>query len=321
MGDLSFDPVQFKIEPTLIPATDIVKDGNFPKCRGGLGDIWKCSMATRSGTRRLIAVKSIRVLSATDTKILEAIGKRVRREAYVWIQLEHDHILPLDGVTLAEEFGPLPALVSPWMEEGSLEEYLNLKFSELSDLRKKELIWQVAAGISYLHGKGVVHGDLTTTNVLVDSSGCLRLADFGLSMILAEAGNATFNSCHPGNVRWMPPEALRGGDEDDDEACDEKPTKAWDVYSYGCVALQIFSGKQPYGWITSVLAVMGAMQKGRAPFKDTQSSGVYPKQFLPCLDKKSDNRPTMDDIMKVLGSPSNQGSQGQELCLSALSIA
>jgi hypothetical protein len=66
-------------------------------------------------------------------------------------------------------------------------------------------------------------------------------------MILAESGNTTFNSCHPGNVRWMPPEALGAGagtggedeDEDEDEAKYEKPTKAWDVYSYGCVVLQV----------------------------------------------------------------------------------
>lgn len=307
MGDLLPEQVQFKIEPTSIPATNIVRDGKFPNCRGGLGDIWKCSMATRSGARRLVAVKSIRVLSVTDAKILKAIGKRVRREAYVWIQLEHDHILPLEGVTVAEEFGPLPALVSPWMEEGSLDDYLKRKFSGMPDLRKRELIWQVTAGISYLHSKDVVHGDLTATNVLVDSSGCLRLADFGLSMILAESGNATFNSCHPGNVRWMPPEALGAGagsedeDENENDTKYEKPTKAWDVYSYGCVVLQIFSGNQPYAWLTNVLAVMGAMQKGRVPFRNIQSHGMC-QQLSPCLNKTSADRPTMDDIMKVLGS-------------------
>lgn len=304
MGYLPPELVQFKIEPTPIPATSIIRDGKFPDCRGGLGDIWKCSIATQSGARRLVAVKSIRVLSVTDAKILKAIGKRVRREAYVWIQLEHDHILPLEGVTVAEEFGPLPALVSPWMEEGSLDDYLKREFSGMPDLRKQQLIWQVTAGITYLHSKDVVHGDLTATNVLVDSSGCLRLADFGLSMILAEAGNATFNSCHPGNVRWMPPEALQAGDdedEDNEKVKDEKPTKAWDVYSYGCVVLQIFSGKQPFAWIPSVLAVMGAMQRGRAPFKGMQSHGVY-QQFSPCLNNIPADRPTMDDIMRVLGS-------------------
>ncbi|KAG2140930.1 kinase-like domain-containing protein [Suillus bovinus] len=301
MSDLLLDPVQFKIEPIQIPATKIARHGNSATCTGGLADIWKCSMTTKSGTKRLVAVKSIRILTATDVKILKKISERVRREAYVWIQLKHDHILPLDGV--AEEFGLLPALVSPWMEEGSLDDYLKREFSRLSDRRKWELVWQVAAGVSYLHqhGEGIVHGDLTATNVLVDKSGRLRLADFGLSMILAEAGNATFASCHPGNVRWMPPEALRDGDEDDDEAKDEKPTKAWDVYSYGCVVFQIFSGKQPYAWIQSVLQVMGAMQKGRGPFKGIESHGAY-QQFSPCLNKVSASRPTIDIIMGVLES-------------------
>ncbi|KAG2041335.1 kinase-like domain-containing protein [Suillus americanus] len=243
MDNLPPESVQFKIEPIYILATNIARCGKFPDCRGGYCDIWKCSTTTQSGTRRLVAVKSIRILSATDAKVLKVIGRKVRREAYVWIQLKHDHILPLEGVTVAEEFGPLPALVSPWMEQGSLDDYLKREFSGMSDPRKRELIWQVTAGISYLHSKDIVHGDLTATNVLVDSSGCLRLADFGLSMILAEAGNATFNSCHPGNMRWVPPEALRAGaedeDENEDEAPDEKPTKAWDVYSYGCVVLQV----------------------------------------------------------------------------------
>jgi serine/threonine protein kinase len=330
MGDLSPEPVQFKIEPIFIPAADIARDGKCPDCRG-FCDIWKCSMITQSGTRRLVAVKSVRVLSATDTTKLKAIGKRVRREAYIWILLEHDHILPLEGVTVAEEFGPLPALVCPWMEEGSLEGYLQREFAGMSDPRKRELIWQVTAGISYLHSKGVVHGDLTATNILVDSSGCLRLAYFGLSMILAEAGNGTFNSCHPGNMRWMPPEALQAGGEyeDEDEAKYQMPTKAWDVYSYGCVALQIFSGDQPYAWATSSFNVMNAIQTGCVPFKGIQSiqSGGVPsksiqshavyrrfshavhqqfsnkeyQQFLPCLNKMSADRPTMDDIKKVLG--------------------
>lgn len=291
MGELG--PVQFKIEPIFIPATDIVKVRKFPNCTGGRGDIWKCLMAAQSRTRH-VAVKSIRVPSLEDEEI-EAIGKKIRREAYVWIKLKHNHILPFEGVTVAEEFGPLPALVSPWMEEGSLDDYLKRKCSGLSDLQKQKLIWQVTAGISYLHGDDIVHGDLTATNILVDSHGCLRLADFGLSMILAEAANATFNSCHAGNVRWMPPEALQA-----DEEGYERPTKAWDVYSYGCVAFQIFSGIQPYSWIKSALAVMNAVQKGHAPFRHIQSDGVY-QQFSPCLSEIPTDRPMMNDIMGVLG--------------------
>jgi serine/threonine protein kinase len=48
--------------------------------------------------------------------------QRIRREAYVWINLKHANILKLHGIV--EGFGPLPALVSPWMENGSLDSYL-----------------------------------------------------------------------------------------------------------------------------------------------------------------------------------------------------
>ncbi|KAG1803955.1 kinase-like domain-containing protein [Suillus subaureus] len=299
MSDLPFS-FQFKIDPKIIPATDIIRDGIFPSGRGGFGDVWKCSMTTQSGTRRLVAVKSFRVLSTTDDELIKTIANRIRREAYVWIQLNHDHILPLEGVTIAGEFGPLPALVSPWMEQGSLHNYLKRVFSSLSDPQKLELIWQVAAGLSYLHDMGIVHGNLTATNVLVDGSGCLRLADFGLSMILAEAGDATFSSLHSGDLRWMPPEAFQTDAEvdDEDETKDEKPTKAWDVYSFGCVALQIFSGNQPYAWIRTNHVPL-AIIRGHMPFKDISSHEVY-QQLSPCLNNISANRPTINDIMDVL---------------------
>ena len=48
--------------------------------------------------------------------------QRIRREAYVWITLKHDNILTFYGII--DDFGLLPALVSPWMENGSLDSYL-----------------------------------------------------------------------------------------------------------------------------------------------------------------------------------------------------
>ncbi|KAG1721985.1 kinase-like domain-containing protein [Suillus paluster] len=285
--------VEFKVEPFHIPATAIRKLEQFANGSGGLGDVWKCSMSTQSETRT-VAVKSIRIPQSNDKELVKRTGRRIRREAYVWIKLSHDHILPFEGVT--EEFGPLPSLVSPWMENGSLNYYLRREFSKLTELRKLDLMQQVAAGLGYLHGQhggGIVHGDLTGTNIFVDSSGCLRLADFGLSMILAEAENTTFNSCHPGNTRWMAPEAI--------DAQDEKPTKAGDIYSYGCVMLQIFSGKQPYEKIKTVGAVMNAIIQGREPFDGIQSRGVCGQLPTRCLNRRPAERPTIDDVMRDLG--------------------
>ena len=62
----------------------------------------------------------------------------IGHEAYVWITLKHDRILPFEGVT--DGFGKLPALVSLWMDNGTLSDYLNKEFSTLSDHRKLQLV-------------------------------------------------------------------------------------------------------------------------------------------------------------------------------------
>ncbi|KAG1725852.1 kinase-like domain-containing protein [Suillus lakei] len=233
----SNDACAFKIEPNFIPATAI-RRLEIVSGSKGLGDVWRCSMSTQSETRSvLVAVKSIKVPQIADAELVQKTGKRIRREAHVWMQLSHDHILPLEGVT--EGFGPLPALVTPWMENGSLNDYLRRAVG-LSRERKLRMVREVAAALQYLHDKDIVHGDLNSTNVLVNSEGRLYLGNFGLSMILAESQNPTFNSCHPGNIRWMPPEAIMPLEVDEAmEVPEGRPTKAGDIYSYGCIMLQV----------------------------------------------------------------------------------
>ena len=71
---------------------------------------------------------------------------------------------------------------------------------------------------------------------MVDGSGNVRIADFGLSIIAAEAGNFTFGSVQAANNRWMAPELLNYMD---DPESPPNPTKQGDIYSFGCVMLQV----------------------------------------------------------------------------------
>lgn len=103
-----------------------------------------------------VAVKSVRIPTGADRELIRKTGNRIRREAYVWIQLSHDNILPLEGIT--EGFGPLPAFVAPWMENGTLNDYLRREIG-LSRERMLTMVREVAAGLQYLHDKDIVHGD------------------------------------------------------------------------------------------------------------------------------------------------------------------
>ncbi|KAG2033156.1 kinase-like domain-containing protein [Suillus americanus] len=290
---LESNAVMFKIEPNIIPATVIQKlDHAFG---GQVSDIWKCSMSTQSETH-LVALKSVRVPTGADGELIRKTGNRIRREAYVWIQLSHNHILPFEGVT--EGFGPLPALVTPWMENGSLNNYLRQEVG-LSREMKLSMAREVAAGLQYLHDKDIVHGNLTGTNILVSSEGRLYLGDFGLSIILTESESTTFDSCHPGNIRWLAPEVLVEEESD-------KPTKACDVYSYGCIMMQVFSGHQPYRHIKSIYAVMSAMSRGVEPFSQLTNIDEEIQRFARlCLSRNREYRPLVGKIVEFLWPQTN----------------
>ncbi|KAG1737432.1 hypothetical protein EDB19DRAFT_1717946 [Suillus lakei] len=101
-----------------------------------------------------VAVTLVRIPTGVDGEL------RICCEAYVWIQLLHDNILPLEGVT--KGFGPLPTFFAPWMENGTLNDYLR---QEVGLLREKKLtmVREVAASLQYYEYWGLA---LWLTNLL-----------------------------------------------------------------------------------------------------------------------------------------------------------
>ncbi|OJA09986.1 hypothetical protein AZE42_03829 [Rhizopogon vesiculosus] len=131
--------VDFKKKPTIIPARAIKKFHKFPDGTGGHGDVWMCSWRLTTPLREKtwkckVAVKSIRIPQSDDIELVERFGKIIGHNVHVWIDLDHDNILKFLGIV--EGFGALPALVSPWMENGSLDSYLRRHtVSEVEALR------------------------------------------------------------------------------------------------------------------------------------------------------------------------------------------
>ncbi|KIJ23103.1 hypothetical protein M422DRAFT_196339, partial [Sphaerobolus stellatus SS14] len=124
-----------------------------------------------------------------------------------------------------------PSLISPWMSNGSLPEYITGKDGE----ERITLMIGVGEGLNHLHSYGIVHGDLKGENVLVSSDGTPCLTDFGLSKILDEHG---FTTTAPisGSIRWMAPELLKN----------EKTTVESDIWAFGMTLLEIVGGRLPY---------------------------------------------------------------------------
>ncbi|KAF8130279.1 kinase-like domain-containing protein, partial [Boletus edulis] len=229
----------------LIDLTDRIERDTVVYCGGGrFGDVYKCMYREPSGSSEsstsTVAVKSVRYF-ASSGEGSEAINRDLRRELGLWRRLDFDHqnIVPLLGVT--KGFGPLDAIVSTWMPNGTLHSFLKDAGKKHILVQRLSILHEIASCLEYLHSLPVVHGDLTSCNILIDEEHKPRLTDFGLSSALGrlQPGMTYLNRCStdPGAIRWAAPELF-------DDECELKPSA--DVYSFGCIMLEVLSGYIPW---------------------------------------------------------------------------
>ncbi|KIK90716.1 hypothetical protein PAXRUDRAFT_831453 [Paxillus rubicundulus Ve08.2h10] len=167
-------------------------------------------------------------------------------------------------------FGRFPAMVCPWLENGSLTSYLECRHDTLKPVERLSLISDVAAGLQYLHSQSTVHGDLSGSNILIDGNGRACISDFGLSIVLTKLGGSTYaTSSHAGwTLRWTAPELLDlQAPEDEDNPLYIAPKPSSDVYSFGRIILQILTGKVPYHYYISDGKVLSAIIQGIIPMR------------------------------------------------------
>ncbi|KAG8913189.1 hypothetical protein FRC01_004683 [Tulasnella sp. 417] len=161
----------------------------------------------------------------------EILIPRMKRNADVWRSMKHRNILPLLGICRFINSDPRVYFISPWMKNGNVKDYI------LSNpgADRVQLIHDVALGLQYLHGIGVVHRNLKASNVLVDLDGTAVISGFSGSKILGP-DNRRSVYCNISNQkrRWAPPngEAYWG--------------KEADIWSWAMTAIEILSGEFPF---------------------------------------------------------------------------
>jgi len=94
----------------------------------------------------------------------------------------------------------------------------------MDDERMLYIVEDIALGMNYLHSRKVLHCDLKSSNVLIDSNWNVKLCDFGLSRIRSKLDKTTLIG-RVGTPHWMAPEILRGN----------KYEEYSDVYSFGMI--------------------------------------------------------------------------------------
>ncbi|PCH44138.1 kinase-like protein [Wolfiporia cocos MD-104 SS10] len=169
-----------KIPTSYILPQQKVKEGPSV-AQGGYGMVFRGTYAGKQ-----VALKRLFVDLDDDDDRSRKV-KALVKEAVVWKPLRHPNIVPLIGLYGVNEETKMITFVSPWMEY-TFKKYLKNLILKSERLR---LCLEIAHGIEYLHKQRIVHGDLTTNNILIDANGHIRINDFGFTRMKFGLENAT----------------------------------------------------------------------------------------------------------------------------------
>ncbi|XP_030963768.1 mitogen-activated protein kinase kinase kinase 1-like, partial [Quercus lobata] len=161
----------------------------------------------------------------------------------------------------------------------SLYQKYRLRDSQVSSYTR-----QILNGLKYLHDKKVIHMDIKCSNILVDASGSVKLADFGLAKVTKLND---IKSCI-GNPFWMAPEVVN--------LKNRFYGLAADIWSLGCTVLEMSTRQHPYSHLEGVQALF-RIGKGEPPLVPDSLSRDARDFILKCLQVNPNDRPTATQLL------------------------
>lgn len=192
--------------------------------RGGMGCVYQ---ARDERLGRTVAIKTIAAAERGQVHI-----DLFDREAQLTANLRHPNIVTLHSY---EPQLPCPYFVMEWVDGQPLDQYCRRRHLALRDTLR--LLEKIVRALAYAHDQNVIHRDLKSQNILVDSSGEPRILDFGLARIAAKvADSSSVGGPIKGTLQYMAPEQVIHPDEVDQAA---------DVFALGLIMYELLTGIRP----------------------------------------------------------------------------
>ena len=191
--------------------------------RGGMGVVYK---AQDLKLKRCVALKFLppHLMDFSELK------ERFLIEAQAAAALSHPNICVIYEVGESEE---RPYIAMEYVEGETLRD--RLKNGALAAEEALRIAGQIAAGLAEAHGKGIIHRDIKSANIMVTKKGQAKVMDFGLAK-LRGGSSLTKSQTTLGTVAYMSPEQARG------EELDHRT----DLWSLGVVLYEMLAGELPF---------------------------------------------------------------------------
>ncbi|RZS27823.1 hypothetical protein BHM03_00061350, partial [Ensete ventricosum] len=300
-------------ELTSFQSLDITESGILRGIReenvvggGGAGKVFKIDL----GDRGVVAVKKIWNCRNLGSRL----EKQFQSEVQILGSIRHKNIIKLLCCLSGADS---KLLVYEYMENGSLDRWLHRKRARVGGedrSRDEPLDWPTrleiavgaARGLCYMHhdcSPPVIHRDVKSSNILLDSEFNARVADFGLARMLVKPGEPDTVSVIAGSFGYMAPEC----------GYSTRLNEKVDVYSFGVVLLELTTGREANNdgeqcnlaeWAWRQLeegaeltdAIDTAIRD--SPYMDDMTT-VFKLGFL-CTETLPSRRPSMKEVLQIL---------------------
>ncbi len=236
---------------------------------GGMGEVYR---AAESGTGRVWALKTL-----PKAREGSELWRRFMNEGEIHSRLEHHGIAAFREMFL---FGSQPCIVMEYVDGETVTDRL-AKQRRLDPAEAARILAEVSEVLTYLHSKGIVHRDLKSSNIKINSAGQVRLLDFGIARV--EGGQRlTRVGAVMGTPETMAPELLDG-----------RPAgMRTEIWGLGVLGYEMVTGRMPFEGATDEALYQAVRTEN--PVAPSEINAAIPQQFekvlLRCLEKNPGKR-------------------------------
>ncbi|RYC81262.1 hypothetical protein BFJ63_vAg15848 [Fusarium oxysporum f. sp. narcissi] len=257
----------------------------------GNGTYGRVYLGMNATTGQFLAVKEV------DINPKAAGGDKQKiKELVAGLDKEIDTMQHLDHVNIVQYLGcerkeTSISIFLEYISGGSIRSCLR-KHGKFEESIVASLTRQALSGLAYLHQEGVLHRDLKADNILLDTDGTCKISDFGISKKTDNIyGNDKTNNMQ-GSVFWMAPEVIRS-------QCEGYSAKV-DIWSLGCVVLEMLTGQRPWAKEEAVGAIYKIANGETPPIADGIQGTLGPLAvafMMDCFQVDPFDRPTADVLL------------------------
>ncbi|CAO2831182.1 unnamed protein product [Amaranthus hypochondriacus] len=245
--------------------------------RGTFGHVY---LGFNSEGGHMCAIKEVRIVS-DDQNSRESM-KQLNQEINLLSQLSHPNIVRYYGSELA---GDTLSVYLEFVSGGSIHKLLQ-EYGPFKEPVIQNYTRQILAGLAYLHSRTTLHRDIKGANILVDPTGEIKLADFGMAKHITSCNSVL---SFKGSPYWMAPEVVMP---------QNGYNLAVDIWSLGCTVLEMAMAKPPWSQYEGVAAIFKIGNSKDIPeIPDFLSNDAKNFLYL-CLQRNPADRPSASQLLE-----------------------